>query len=316
MDSYGDTTGEYLEVRHGAALVEGEHELVWASGRDSVGFLQDILSQELEERPVGDVSRSFLLSPQGKLRSLLWVMRGDEEVGMLTDAGTAQTVVSDLERLRIRVDVQLETDERPVLELWGPHAERVLQTASLPTPNGWARHEGALVVSLSLGGLPRFVIAGLAGSFLEQAGARRVGRLASTAVRIEAGEPRMGWDVDEKTIPQETGLVPEAVSFDKGCYLGQELVARIEARGHVNRVLRGVALAQNVFPPSGAEVVSGDRVVGTVGSVGESLTLRAPVALALLRREVPPGSDVEVRWVTGSARGVVRLLPLDDFMHG
>ncbi len=149
------------------------------------------------------------------------------------------------------------------------------------------------------------------------AGAMAAGRLAADAVRIEAGEPLMGVDVDEGTIPQESGLVPEAVAFDKGCYLGQELVARIDSRGHVNRHLRGVKLGSNVLPPSGAELWSGDRPVGAVSTVAESLELRAPVALALVRREVEPGETVEVRWEGGTAPAQVLELPLDDFgRHG
>ena len=93
-------------------------------------------------------------------------------------------------------------------------------------------------------------------------------------------------------------------------------MARIDSRGHVNRHLRGVTIAENVLPPPGSELVAGDKTVGAISSVGESLELRAPVALALVRREVEPGAAVEVRWSTGSAPGTVRELPLDDFADG
>ena len=126
----------------------------------------------------------------------------------------------------------------------------------------------------------------------------------------------MGIDVDRDTIPQETGLVPEAVSFTKGCFLGQELVARIDSRGRVNRHLRGVTIGENVLPPEGATLWQGGAGVGKLSSVGESLALRAPVALAMVRREVEPGEEVEIRWEGGGTRGTVRPLPLDDFSSG
>jgi folate-binding protein YgfZ len=142
------------------------------------------------------------------------------------------------------------------------------------------------------------------------AGARPVGLLAHTAVRVEMGEPVMGVDVDEATIPQEAGLETDAVSFTKGCYLGQELVARIDSRGHVNRHLRGVVLAENALPPDGADVMAAAATVGSITSVSESLQVGAPIGLGLIRREVDAGTAVEIRWPGGSAKAEVRALPL------
>ena len=110
--------------------------------------------------------------------------------------------------------------------------------------------------------------------------------------------------------PRSRDWFPDAVSFTKGCYLGQELVARIDTRGRVNRHLRAVRLNQAVIPPVGADVILDDSVVGTLTSVGESLALRAPVAMALIRREAVPGSDVMVVWDGGAARGTIETLPL------
>jgi folate-binding protein YgfZ len=157
------------------------------------------------------------------------------------------------------------------------------------------------------------VIAGRSASDMVEAGGIVAGARAARAVRVEAGEPKMGEDLDEATIPNETGLVPFAVSFTKGCYLGQELVARIDSRGRVNRHLRGVVITENVLPPDRAAVMVGEAEVGRVTSVVESLTLRAPVGLALVRREVEPGTDVAIAWAGRSIGGTVRALPLDDF---
>jgi folate-binding protein YgfZ len=247
------------------------------------------------------------------LRAVFWVLKGEDEVILVTDRGRGDLLAADLGRYRFRVDAVVEPMTGEDLSLWGPSSGGVLERANLPTPEFWERREDRLVARLPLRGLDRFLVFGAAREQLERAGARRVGSLAVTAVRVEAGEPVMGRDLDEKTIPQESGLVPDTVSFAKGCYLGQELVARIDSRGHVNRGLRGVVIATNVLPPEGAELFAGESAVGRITSVAESLTLRAPVGLALVRREVEPGAEVEIRWEGGSTRASVHELPLSDF---
>ncbi len=311
--SYGDVTAEYLALRRRAGLVEGSHAALWVRGPDTVRFLQDLVSQEVAAVVPGAVTRSLLLSPQGKLRAVLWLLRGEEEVGLITETPFAEQAREDLARYRIRVQVDIERDPRPVLEVWGPQGETVLADCGLVIGEGWTRDGERVVASAALGPLPRRFVLGVPPADLAAAGAIPAGGLAVRAVRVEAGEPRMGIDIDEKTIPQESGLVPATVSFTKGCYLGQELVARIDSRGHVNRSLRGVLMTENLLPPHGAEVVVGERVMGTLTSVAESLTLRAPAALCLLRREVVAGDEVEIRWEGGVTRGRVQDLPLDDF---
>ena len=120
--------------------------------------------------------------------------------------------------------------------------------------------------------------------------------------RVMAGEPVFGLDVDEDTIPHETGLVAESVSFTKGCYLGQELVSRIETRGHVNRSLRRVTFKDGL-PPAGAAIDSGGLPVGFLGSVAASG--EGAEAIALVRREAVPGGRVVVRWEASEAVGEI-----------
>jgi folate-binding protein YgfZ len=127
---------------------------------------------------------------------------------------------------------------------------------------------------------------------------------------VEEGEPQMHRDVDENTIPQETGLTAESVSFEKGCYLGQELVARIDTRGHVNRHLRGITVKGGDQPPEGSEVYYKDRLVGRITSVCRSPSFEHPIGLSLLRREAEPGSAVIIRWPAGEAQATVAGLPL------
>ncbi len=309
----GDVTAEYLAIRNAAGLVAGRHELVWARGPDAITFLDSLLTQDVAAMEVGQVARSLLLEPRGKLRAILWLLRGDDEVGMVADAGYGEVAAGDLTRFRMRVDVTIDPEPIPLLDLLGPESHHALTEAGLPDPEGWAREGEAVVVRADMGGLRRYFLGGVDPAAIPAAPA---GALAGTAVRIETGEPRMGVDVDDKTIPQESGLVPASVSFTKGCYLGQELVARIDSRGHVNRHLRGVVLGTNVLPPPGAALVAGGKEVGRLTSVAESLELRAPVGLALMRREVGPGDAVEVRWEGGAAPATAAALPLDDFTAG
>ncbi len=306
-----DVLAEYAALRGAAGVVEGIHQMVVAEGPDAVRFLDDLLSQEVAGLEIGGVSRSLLLGPQGKLRAVLWLLRDEDRVAMIADAGVAQTVLDDLTQYKIRVKLTLRFDERPIVDLIGPDSETVLVRAGLGVPAGWSDDGETLVARAPLGDHPRFFIAGeVAAARLRAEGAATAGSLAWRAVRVEAGEPVMGVDVDERTIPQETGLVEETVSFTKGCYLGQELVARIDSRGHVNRLLRAVVIESNVLPPEGAGLWVEDRQVGAITSVAESLTVRAPVGLGLVRREVLPGERVEVRWDQGSAPARVEELPL------
>jgi folate-binding protein YgfZ len=317
--TYGDVTAEYLAARRGAAVVDSGREIVWVRGPDSVTFLEGLLSQAIEAMQIGQLAPSLLLSPQGKLRALLWVLRGEAEVGLVADAGFGSQVLSDLARFKIRVEAQLTLGQDPTVEVWGPGGRDVISAAGLPVPDvhGWKRGQVNMVARLPLGRsvLDRFLVAGVEADTLVAAGGTPVGHLAATAVRIEAGEPQMGIDVDEGTIPQEAGLVEEAVDFEKGCYLGQELVARIESRGRVNRHLRGLAIREAVIPPPGASVLDGERELGVVTSSGESFELRAPIALAMIRREAEPGDAVRLEWEGGSTMAEVRDTPLDPLSH-
>ncbi|NNK92233.1 MAG: hypothetical protein HKO87_07350 [Acidimicrobiia bacterium] len=312
-DSFGDVTGEYLALKRGAGVVAGARGLVWIKGPDAVDFVDGLISQDLAAMAPGSVARSLLLSPRGKLVAPHWLLRGDGIVGLITDAGYDTVTAAALARFKIRVDADISIDERPVLEVWGQGAPGVLLGLGFdPTP-GWAENADGVVAALGFRheGPPRSV---LIGSQLEEvvaAGAVPVGKLARTAVLIERGEPVMGVDVDEGTIPAEADLVDGAVSFTKGCYLGQELVARIDSRGHVNRLGRGLVFSEAVLPPPRASVVVADDVVGEVTSVAESLDMRAPVAYATVRAEVEPGSPVVVRWEGGQAAATVRAFPLE-----
>lgn len=305
----GDITAEYRRIRTSVGSTSGQHRLIRVYGPDAVSFLQGLVSQDLVSMASGTVKRSFFLQPNGKLAACLWVGVGEDEVLLFCDATVAVETEAQLRRYRIRVKAEIELDPQVVGELWGPDA----YAAAGVEPGGWHRVQGTIVFAAELGSLPRVFVVG------QHQMAPPVGRRATTAVRVEAGEPVMGADVDGSTIPQECGFIDQSVSFTKGCYLGQELVARIDTRGHVNRRLMGIQIHTNTVPPDGAEIVSAGKVVGKFTSPSESLTLRAPIGLSLLRRELVDGDEVEVGWTfDGEPHAVVASvhdLPMDDFTN-
>jgi folate-binding protein YgfZ len=250
--------------------IEGIHELVVVEGPDAKRFLNDLLSQDLDQLRPDKALRSFLLGPKGKLRALLWVFGTDERIGLVTDAGVGDRVADDLTHYKIRVKV---TINRPV----------PLTTVVGRLPEG--------AVAAPMEGVERGFVDGLVE-------APYLSLQEWETLRIEAREPVMDRDVDESTIPHETGLVDQSVSFAKGCYLGQELVARMDSRGgKANHLLRRLTLDGLVDPST--EVRSGDEVVGKITTAGFSKSRGSHVGLGLLHRSIEPGAPVTVGAVSG-----------------
>jgi tRNA-modifying protein YgfZ len=302
-----DLTADYLALRREAGAVEVRRDVVRVSGPEALTWLQGQLSQDVAALAVGAAAWSFLLQPQGRLEALVRVVRtGDDELVLHTDEGAAEALVAHLTRFKLRTKAELEQLDWRCVALRGP------DVATMPVPPVDAA-TNAVVADAGWPGLPGLDLLGPAPAAPE--GVRRCDPAAYEAVRIEAGVPRVGVDTDERTMPHETGMVEAAVSFTKGCFLGQELVARVDSRGgRAPRLLRGVVLGTNVLPPVGASIrVAGDdsaKERGTVTSVAESLDLRAPVALALVARDVEAPAEVTVVWDGGEAPARVASLPL------
>jgi tRNA-modifying protein YgfZ len=293
----------YDAMRGGAGLVEVDRGLVLVTGPDTVSYLQSLVSADLDPVGDGDGAHSLLLTPQGKLEADFRLLRVDDDCWLDADAGFGPRLTEALLRFKIRVKVDVEDRSGTwgVLAVKGPDAAAAVESAAgieVPTaPHAHAPWGDARVVRADWPGLrgvdvvgPRAELARHRDALLA-ASAVAASDVDYEAARVEAGVPRQSLDLDDRTIPQEAFLEVDAVSFTKGCFLGQELVTRIDTRGHVNRHLRGVRLAAIAEP--GAEVESDGKSVGQLTSVAES-PANGPIALAMVRREVEPPAEVTV----------------------
>lgn len=295
-----DLADDYQAFHHDAGVVVLPRDFLVVRGADAVSWLQGQLSQDVAALPVGGAADSLLLQPQGKVDALVRVVRtGPEEVVVDVDGGFGEAVITRLRRFKIRVQADIEPLQWRCLAVRGPNAA------------GKAEGADGTVVPVDWPGLPGVDVVGEAPSLGPAGdGVRRCGLEAWEAVRIEAGIPAMGAELTERTIPAEAGVVSRTVSFTKGCYTGQELVARIDSRGgNVPRHLRGVVVPGAV-PPAGAEVVMEGNVVGALTSVATAPGGAGAVALAYVKRDVDPPATGEVRWDGGSAAARVETLPL------
>lgn len=313
----------YEALRQAAGLVDRSPAgAVAVRGPEARDFLQSLVSQDVATLADGQGAHSLLLHPTGKLDVDFRVLRVGDEFWLDTEPGWGERLASSLRRFLIRVQAEVEDrgDEWGLVTVRGPEAVRLVEGATgvgVPTvAHGHTAWGGVRVVRADWPGLrgvdllgPAAAVAGAVPRLVDH------GIVPATeddweTVRVECGVPRLGVDLDESVIPQEAFLDEVAVSFDKGCFLGQELVCRIRDRGHVNRHLRRLRMVDGGLPPVGAEVVAGEtpegeRTVGSVTSAVESPSLAAVVALAYVRRDVEPGAEVGVRWEVGDARAVV-----------
>jgi folate-binding protein YgfZ len=282
---------DYAVLRQGVGVVSVPRDVVRVSGPDAVSYLQGQCTQDVNTVAVGSSVDALLLTPQGKLDALVRISRtGDDEIYVDVDAGFGEAVVARLGRFKLRVKADIEQVPWRNVALRGPDAPALL--------DGLASAGGTSIVApYAWGGVTGFDLLGPGPEI--PTSIRRCGDEAWEAVRIEAGIPFMGAELDERTIAAEADLLERCVSFTKGCYTGQELVARLDARGNkVARRLRAVAVDPGqgegwVLRP-GATVSTADKSVGRLTSVAWAPGLGTPVALSYLHRDVEPPLAVRV----------------------
>ncbi|RQN09633.1 folate-binding protein [Aeromicrobium camelliae] len=272
---YGSIVAEQRRLIAGEAFVDLSHRDVFTvTGPDRLSWLHALTTQHLESLAPNVPTEVLLLTPQGRIEhAFSGIDDGENVFRAHTEPGAGAAVVEFLDRMRFMSRVEVALDP---------------STAVIGTATGWQ-----FVDRAELAGLP------------DRLGAP-VGTWAHEALRIEQGMPRFGLDTDDRTIPNEVGLLNVAVHMDKGCYRGQETVARVYNLGRPPRRLVRLLLDGSVehLPPHGSEVMLDDKVVGTVGSSARHHEL-GPIALAIVKRNVDPSATVIADGVAATQEVIV-----------
>jgi folate-binding protein YgfZ len=291
---------EYDALVHRAGLVELERTQIELSGADRSTFMHNLCTADVKRLPAGAGREAFLTSVQGKTLGHVFLFAGSETLVIDTVAGQAESILKHLDHYLITEQVTL-TDRSDDWSEWllaGPRAESLLAErfdVRIEEP----RLSHATIDLAGMGVSVRRVDVTQPGGFLISvpreardalrdallaAGATRCGHEAFEAARLEVGFPWFGLDITDANLPQEVGRDQQAISFVKGCYLGQETVARIDALGHVNKTLVGLRFDGTDVPAARTELQAGGAVVGHVTSASYSPRLQAPLALGYVRR--------------------------------
>ncbi len=268
-------------------------------GPEAAEYLQGQLTNDIEVLGPGEGCYAALLDRKGHMQADMRVLRlSDDEIWVDAEVEALAAAKRHLEMYKIGREVELEdvSAERAILSLLGPRSADLLGAPPLPAYASKPISVGG-VDCLAVGTTPGLdLILGVAdgervSATLAELGAPEVGPEAVEILRIEAGTPRFGAEMDTATMPAEAGIVEAAVNFEKGCYIGQETVARLHYRGKPNRHLRGLRLSAPAAP--GTVLRLGEKEVGRVGGSCVS-PAHGPIALAILRREAEPGTELAV----------------------
>jgi len=292
---------EYKTLTEGCGLLErSERGKLALSGPGAKAFLAGQVTNDVEALFPGGGCYAAFLTPKGKMLGDLRVLDAGDELLLDTERVALQALFDMIRRFKIGYELQLHkrTVERGLLSLIGPDAVRIAHAEELAD----VEHANALVEIEGIAAIAARTDTGVdlicdaadtdeLAQTLRKRGAMPVSEQAAEIVRVERGCPRYGVDLDDSVIPQEAGLNERAVSFTKGCYVGQETVARLHYKGKPNRHLRGLRLSEPA--PAGAELRLGERAVGHLSSSVISPTY-GPIGLALVRREAKPGATVSV----------------------
>ena len=285
-----------LVARPGRAVLE-------LTGSEAAEFLQGQVSNDVEALAPGHGCYATLLDHKGKLRTDLRVTRLAAD-RLLVDAEPIgrQPLAHNFEMYSLGRDVKPEdvTDHRAVLSLIGPRAHELLADPPSREEHACNEADGIVQVTTDLG-VDLVVPAGREADVRAALDVPDADEQAAEVLRVERGRPRLGLDMDASTMPQEAGINERAVSFTKGCYVGQETVARLHYKGKPNRHMRGLKLSGPA--QHGDPIALGQKQVGSVGSVVDS-PAHGTIALALVRREAEPGTQV---LVAGTPAEVVAL---------
>jgi folate-binding protein YgfZ len=310
--------GQYRALREDAGFLRRPRAMLLVKGPDAAEYLQGQLTNDVEALAPGEGCYAALLDRKGHLVSDMRVLSLESSGGDLwldLEIGPAEAVLKHLRTYSVGRDVEIEDirEHWTIVSVIGPRAGELTGFANIGPEHAqrfrdWDGTE-VLGVATDLG--VDLIVRSEATDALEQllrdAGIAEVSEGAAEIARVESGRPRFGLDMGPEAMPAEAGIVDRAVNFEKGCYIGQEPVARLHYRGKPNRRLRGLRLSAPVG--SGDTLLLGDREVGAVGTACLSPAL-GPIALAIVRREARAGDRLGIAGTEATAEVVE--LPFRD----
>ncbi len=318
VESYGDPAKGALAARAGAGLVDLSHRgRLAVTGPDRAGWLQGMVTADVKKLAPGQGAYACVVSPKGKLVATARVLARPDALWLDVEEAPVEAALEHLRRHLVMEDCEIaeRSGETAMLGLHGPRARELLPGLAELAEHAQAEVTAGGVRALAIGsrelGLPGVDLwlaaadAAAAWQALRAAGATPLGFDAAEILRIEAGRPRFGAELDEGTLPLEAGL-ERTIAYDKGCYVGQEVIARMTYRGHANRKLTGLWI-DGEAPAAGGEALSRDgKPAGEVRTSVVSARFGRPVALAYVRREsLEPGTKLEL--ASGRAATVAAL---------
>lgn len=331
---YGDALAEHVALRDTAAVVDlSFRSRLCLTGADRQRFLNGQVTNNVKDLQIGQGCYAALVSAKGKMQSDLNIYYLENELLLDFEPGLTATVTERLEKYIIADDVQV-VDAGPhygLLTVQGPKAGAVVRSLDLGTelpvkPMNFTMTRDANLGEIYLMNQPRTgasgfdlfiptpalgVVADRMITAAKAVGGGACGWQALEIARVEAGIPRFGADMDESTLAPEAEIDQRAISYTKGCYIGQEVIARIRTYGQVAKALRGLRLADDLstLPKKGDKLFKGEKEVGFITSAVASPTLNANIALGYVRRETNQiGEELSLRFAEGES--VVKLVEL------
>ena len=307
---------QYRAMREEAGLLDrSERAKLTVAGAEAAEYLQGQLTNDIEGLGPGQGCYALLLDRKGHIQADMRVLRlATGELWLDTEPELGERVLKHLRTYSIGRDLEIEdvSDRWAITSLVGPAAGSVAGFEGLGPEHAQRFKDsgGIEVLAVATGGGLDLITRPEQGEALRdtllEAGAELVSEGAAEILRVEAGRPRWGHELSERVMPAEAGVVERAIAFDKGCYIGQEPVARLHYRGRPNRTLRGLRLT--AAAPEGASLTLGEREVGAVGTACVS-PRHGPIALAIVRREAESGAVLAIE---GGARAEVVELPFAE----
>ena len=332
---FGDVRAEYTALREAVGILDlSFRSRICLLGADRKKFLHGQVTNDVNKLQTGEGCYAAVITAKGKMQSDLNIYSLENEILLDFEPGLAQAVTERLDKYIIADDVQM-VDVGPhygLLSIQGPKAAAAVEALELgvPLPQKeltFTSIKHPMLGDLYLANQPRtnapgfdlFVPTAALGAVADKlilaaknAGGRACGWEALEVARIEAGIPRFLADMDETNLPPEAGLENKAISYSKGCYIGQEVIARIRTYGQVAKALRGLRLGSDLksLPRKGDKLFNAGKEVGYITSATHSPAMNANIALGYVRREAnKPGTELTVRTVEGEITATIVTTP-------